>query len=48
MTQLYCYILESWKKVTTKVTITDGVTDIYSRELEKKLLQMSLLLLTHR
>jgi hypothetical protein len=35
MTQLCWYILESWKRVTTKITITNGVTNIYSRELEK-------------
>jgi hypothetical protein len=50
-TQIYHYILESWKIITEIVTITDKVTDetifsVYYREL-KKLLQMPLLLLTH-
>jgi len=40
ITQLYWYILESWKRITANATITNGITDktrpsVYSWELAK-------------
>jgi hypothetical protein len=40
MVQLRWYILESWKKITENITITDGVTNktrstVYFKELKK-------------